>query len=126
MIDIDNAISSNNSNNENNGNAQPTPLTPNGASSVDDADKISPVPFAATTMTTAMLLISSTANNSIVSNDNYSGHHFFESPASYANGFNIETIVLLLMFSVCTIIYSSKYQISPPSPSSRRCSGGEK
>lgn len=129
MIDIDSVISfnnnsknnSNNNNNNTNNNSVAAQRTSNGASSVVDADKISPMPFTATTMTTAMLLTSATANNTIESNDSssagddndYSGRHIFKSSTPYANAFNIETIVLLFMFTVCTIVYSSKYRISP-------------
>lgn len=113
MIDIDNVISFNDNNNKNhknnNSNAQPTL---NGASSVVNMDKISSMPFVATTMPTTIRLTTSMANHSNESNNNYSSHHIFETSASYANAFNIETIVLLFMFIVCTIIYSSKYQIS--------------
>lgn len=114
LIDIDNVISFN-SNNSDNSNAPPTP---NGdASSSVDANKIEPVPFAAaaaaaTTMSTTTLSTTSSTHHLNESNDNYGGRHFFESSASYANAFNIETIVLLFMFTVCTIIYSSKYQLS--------------
>lgn len=119
MIDIDRVISFNKNNQNNNSDAQPTP---NGASSVVDADKISPMPLVATTTTTTLMTTTielqpnntaTNANKSIGSNDDYSGRHFFESSASYANAFNIETIVLLFMFTVCTIVYSSKYQMSP-------------
>lgn len=109
LIDIDNVISFN-SNNTNNSNAQPTPN--GGASSAVDANKFSPVPFTATTMSTTMLSTTSNTNHLNESNDDYDGRHFFESSASYLSAFNIETIVLLFMFTVCTIIYSSKYRMS--------------
>lgn len=122
MIDIDNIISFNN--NINNRSVQPTPN--GGASSTDDADKIPSMPLAATTMTTAALLTTSTANNSIESNDNNdNSRRFYESSASYANGFNIETIALLSMFIVCTIIYSSKYRMPSPSSSTQNCNGDQ-
>lgn len=113
---IDNDIANNNNPNTKNGNIQFVQHNDDGASSVIDADKMSAVPFIATAITAQLTFTNQTtattrmpsiaaANNKSKDDDDVDGRYSFEVSA---NAFNIETIVVLLMFSVCTIIYSSK------------------